>query len=313
MNLRVTWILVLFCTTTFADPTPFQNYCVDKGIKAEAIVTLKALLKRLGEDTTKELSQASCEKLESEILKTKTLSFGGDQFVRSPRGKHALPWSDNVTDISLIRFFPHLTRLELNRNEGIDLTPLSELPELQTLSLRNLSRVDLNLLAGLKKLTQLDLRFSGVEDLTPLSQSPALSRLAISDTAVKALTVLGAPVIARLTLLLADRTQIADWNALVFEKLETLSAQESTWTDLAPLSKATRLRILNLQKNAVKDLSALKPLVDLTELNIVGTQTEDKDIEVLAELVREHTNSEGKSISLKVVSGPERLIPPGLE
>ncbi len=119
---------------------------------------------------------------------------------------------DFITDISPLSGLTKLTSLSLSHNAITDINPLSELTNLESLYLSANSITDINPLSGLTNLTSLGLARNTVTDISPLITLTNLRTLSLNYNNI---------------------TDIAVLNRLV--KLELLALRENTITDIGPL------------------------------------------------------------------------------
>lgn len=374
---KVCLVLMLIVTgsvqfhSSQAAPATFVEYATSDQLSEAELKTLRAIFDRAGIDVANGITAEASQQLEKRILGGTGLAFGGFEEVEWMSGPSATLWSTGVTNIVLVTYFPHLERISLAGNEGVDLAPLLKLPNLKSLSFRRVQKFDVAVVAQLKSLDYLDLRESGIVDLAPLSTLHELKILGISRTAVKRLGGLGPQVLGHLTLLEAERVSLDDWECLAAcSRLERLNARSSNLADLSPLSNAkslstlnvsgvkdvhslkglgelrqlkqlgvsgtavddlgplakvtsmerlygeetniadlrplaglTRLRELVISRSKVEDVSALAQLTDLELLDVRNTPVAESDLKSLAELLREHPNTKGHPIRLKIRSG----------
>ena len=173
----------------------------------------------------------------------------------------------------------HLTalqRLELEYNRITDLTPLSQLKnlELLNLSLRFNQIADLTPLSQLKNLNWLFLNSNQIVDLTPLNQLKNLNSLGLDRNQIADLTPLGQ--LTNLYSLRLDVNQIVDLTPLnQLKNLRTLSLDRNQIADLTPLSQLKNLELLNLRFNQIVDLTPLNQLKNLRTLSLRFNQIVD--------------------------------------
>jgi len=118
-----------------------------------------------------------------------------------------------LLDLSVLRQCPHLTVVELPRQNIRSLDGLEGHQQLHTVDVSSTRVADLGPLAGLTALAVLRLRHTRVVDLEPLALVPTLEELDIAHTAVTDISVLRElPVLASLDL---RATQVSDLTSLV--------------------------------------------------------------------------------------------------
>jgi len=260
-----------------ANPTTFAEFATSDALKDSQRKTLQALFARARIDVQRGITEEAAIQLENKILRGTGLAFGGSDKHELMSGQINALWSADITDISLIIYFPHLTRIDLDNNEDVDLTPLLKMPNLKGLSFRGVKSVDLRFVAQLKSLSYLDLRQSGVTDISPLSSLKTLKQLGISDTAVTRISVLGAHILSNLSVLEAENVALTDWECLsACRGLEYFMARRSNISDLSPLGNSHSLEFVNVSgaKN-VRSLTSLAGLKKLKSLSISKTAIND--------------------------------------
>jgi internalin A len=137
-----------------------------------------------------------------------------------------------------------------------DLTPLAQLTNLQTITIKGGKIRDLTPLAGLSKLEYLDLSDNQIADLTPLAKLTQLKTLRVSNNQIQDLTPL-----ASLTALEAvhlDGNQIADLKPLAgLKALVTVDVRRNLVADVGPVAELPAWRYLYLDRNKLSDLAPL--------------------------------------------------------
>jgi internalin A len=177
-----------------------------------------------------------------------------------------------------------------------DLSPLSELTNLQQLCISNSSVKNLSPISNLKNLFHIEARHTLVTDLSPLSGLNNLQRIDISHTSVndlspisglknlQSLTIWGTKIIDlsplrylfNLQELNAIATPIADFSQLSHLKnLQHLNISHTTVNDLSSLSGLINLKIIYITGTPVVDLSPLSGLINLQQLDIWNTSVVD--------------------------------------
>lgn len=148
-----------------------------------------------------------------------------------------------------------------------DLSPLSGLTRLSTLSITRSSVTDLTPLAQLKALEQLDLSGNPVHNLRPLADLDKLVTLRISDTEVDDLSPIAS--LKSLRELHAEYANIEELSAVAeLRNLSVLDLTSNSISDPSPLSELTSLRELNLDENHIADVTSLKPLLWSSEISV---------------------------------------------
>lgn len=169
-----------------------------------------------------------------------------------------LPGNDwtipRISDLSDLRNFPNLTSLNLswamNKQGGVDLTPLSSLTKLENLALACTMVKDIQPLSSLKNMKNLQLW--GIRDImaiSPLASMTGLESLWITDN------------------LISDLSPLSEMT-----KLNTLIIEDNIISDVTPLAALSSLKCLKVAGNPVKDY---------TPLSSIFTGLEEKDFELL--------------------------------
>ncbi len=214
--------------------------------------------------------RSSVEKL----LKQGNLKLGYDWQTKD--GSEPQPQPQWIIDKVGEEYFQEVTSvyLALHDENQIDLRPLSEFTELQTVSIDNRSpdvhaqlRKDvLSPLSNLQHLTNVSLAFVNIRDVTSLGKMHWLEKLSIYSHEVDLTPLRNLTKLKRLRLSLDS---IDDLSALKnMHSLEHLSLQchNGANVNLSPIRELTALRELHLeemQTNGVRALSGLKQLVEL--------------------------------------------------
>ncbi len=174
-------------------------------------------------------------------------------------------FTNQVSDISPVRAFPHLTSLNC-RADGLLVGMVSDLKPLKGMPLVRL-KLSVNLVSDLTPLkgmplTDLHIDNSQVADLTPLEGMP-LKVLNCSYTNVKSLVPLkGMPLI----ILWANNTEIASLSPVKGMPLEWITIQETKVDDLSPLQGMPLTQIyLNFKPD--RDTEILRAIRTLQKIN----------------------------------------------
>lgn len=168
-----------------------------------------------------------------------------------------------------------------------DLTGISQLPNIEKLTLRKCRLSTLSGLEKATKLTYLDVSENAVGNLTPLSDLTKLQELYLEQagltdvsalsklTAIKVLNVSHNEIstLAPITTFEALLKLYAGTNKLTeitgFEKFKTLTeldVSENEIGNVSPLYTCAELRKLNISYNKVEDISGFSTLIQLTDL-----------------------------------------------
>ncbi|MBK9291674.1 MAG: leucine-rich repeat domain-containing protein [Bacteroidetes bacterium] len=178
-------------------------------------------------------------------------------------------------------------RRELNIDNQIqlnDLSPLSQLRQLETVSFANVPAVDLSPLRNLSRLRTVNMRGSLIGDLSAFTYAINLRELDFSHTRVTDIAPL-----AHLRQL--EKVMMNDCAVSSLEPLATLDdlivveASGTRVSSLEPLANLKNLRMLNVSRTQVSSLEPLRNIKSLQQLNVENTGVADlQPIAGLAEL-----------------------------
>ena len=219
-----------------------------------------------------------------------------------------------IGDISSLRFFRNLFRLNLASNRIADIGALSEITGLRILNLSHNQVTDLSPLSGLN-LTELTLNNNRITDISPLTNMKQLRMLDLVDNQITDVSGLGKPGKMRSLLLagnpVTDYTALADiYTDLIKMDFEILSESDAIkFTDPVlerrirenigrpegdiTVAEAKMVTVLNLEMEEgssgerIHDISALKYFSNLTELKLdwaLSNNGEPMDISPLSNL-----------------------------
>jgi Leucine-rich repeat (LRR) protein len=175
-----------------------------------------------------------------------------------------------IAGLGGIECFTELTDVDFGLGGGTstiaNLEPLRYLRKLQVVNLSNNPLTDLSPLAQLPLLETLDLRNSlNGNDLSPLAKAPSLKTLTLRNTTLGNLTPLGSiSTLEDLDLTSAQLSQPATLSALKNVTQLTLS---NVLSDATPLATLTQLEHLDVGNKALSNFDKLAPLVNLTWLH----------------------------------------------
>ena len=174
--------------------------------------------------------------------------------------------SNTVVDISALSELTQLTSLSLNNNIISDVSALSGLIQLTWLSLDNNTISDISALSGLTQLTLLYLYNNNFSDVSSLAGMTQLEHLSLGSNNISDISSLTS--MTRLRYLSLDNNTISDISALSgLTQLTSLSLYNNTISDISALSDLTQLEILSLWQNNISDIFPIVKL-NLTTLSI---------------------------------------------
>jgi internalin A len=166
---------------------------------------------------------------------------------------HQIDWIDNI---SLLRYFPNLQKIDLSTNEIKSLKPLEKMVHLTELDMISNPVTDFSPLVKLKSLERLEISNSNITSVTAIGQIPSLKALTLYSDGIKDISPLG--------------------NLIKIEKL-TVSSDEIT--DICALNTLVNLKELDISGcSKVTDISCLKDTVQLEKLNIKNTAVKKIDV-----------------------------------
>ncbi|NKB60794.1 MAG: hypothetical protein GKR95_01190 [Gammaproteobacteria bacterium] len=186
----------------------------------------------------------------------------------------------SLGDIKILNDEIH--NLDLGGTQISDISALSDLIALQSLTLWNTQISDISALSGLIGLQTLDLEGTKISDISALSGLIALRNLDLEGTQISDISALnGLIALQRLTL---GGTQITDISALSdLIALQSLTLEGTQISDVSALSGLVALQRLTLGGTQISDISALSGLIALRSLDLEGTQI--SDISALSDLI----------------------------
>ena len=186
-----------------------------------------------------------------EMLRLEVLKAGGDR---------------GITDLTGLEYAANLRNLSLWGNQLANLTPIAGLSKLRHLDLGVCGIiVDIGPLANLIQLNTLNLAYNRIVDISPLANLTHLTVLVLhSNRVVDVNPLAGLTELIRLRL---HRNNIEDVSPLAnLTNLEHLELQNNRITDVTPLANLTGLEYLDTQNNPIFDPDS--PRVDIPDSNL---------------------------------------------
>lgn len=167
-----------------------------------------------------------------------------------------------------LKYLPYLESLTI-ANCQAPLTPLANLPELKTLTVKR-SIVEAESLAaifGLSKLETLIIRGCSLSSISGIEALTNLTVLDLGENVLRDLTPLSN--LATLQILQLDNNAVTELTALnALHSLRQLDLSYNSIINISQLQGLTGLQNLNLSNNQVKDVQTLSKLGELTHLNL---------------------------------------------
>lgn len=162
-----------------------------------------------------------------------------------------------------------------------DLTPLSNLTELNKLILKKNSFGNISALSGLSRLERLDLVDNNINDITKISSLTNLSSLNLQNNNLSDISALAD--LTELNSLNLQNNRLHDISELAgLKQLKTLRLAGNELSDIRPLSGLNTIEDLTLANNRLPDIDVLGTLKKLTKLTL--NNNEIRDISPLANL-----------------------------
>ena len=207
------------------------------------------------------------------------------------------PNFNTFTDIFILSDLNQLEELNLSGNSQItDFSPISKLVNLRSLDLFSCDITDIGFLTELKNIQELSLSNIEIENLNVLSALTSLEILYLTESDLLDASVLGELInirelwipnnkidnidfVCRLTFLqklIISENKISDISCLKnLHDLATLYADDNMITDLSSLEELTNLRFLSLCRNSITDLNPIRNMNQMVVLYLDGNQITD--------------------------------------
>lgn len=180
----------------------------------------------------------------------------------------------SISDISDLRHFTSLKKLDLADNYIEDISSLSDLHRLEDLNLEENMIEDVAPLAGLTDFRRLDLHMNSISDITPLRDLTGLTMLDLRENNVSDISALR-DMTGMKELYLTDNS-IKDISAVKnMADLEYLGLKENPVSDISAAAGKKSLKRLILGGTNVSDISIVDGLPALVYLDITGCPIPD--------------------------------------
>lgn len=195
-------------------------------------------------------------------------------FGKLPGLKRLWLWGISSRDISPLSKLGKLGTLSLSRSPVRDITPLVKLHELRTLELRNLLTVDFEPLSRLHNLRSLSIVQKQAIDFAVIGRLTNLTELDLSGVQSEDLGLLSG--LTNLRKLSFEGSLISELAPLChMTTLTVLRAPGCPICDLAPLAYLKDLEELDISYSSVTDLTPVRQLEKLRELDIAHSHVND--------------------------------------
>lgn len=169
--------------------------------------------------------------------------------------------SKQIKNLEGLQHCRRLMLLDLENNEIVDLTALTSLPHLQSVTLAGNQISDLAPLANLKAMQRLDLSRNQINDLSALTEMTNLRTLYVAENLITNLEPIS--TLEKMWSLDVAGNQIKSLRSIdSFTWLTMLEAGQNRISTLDFVAGLRQLRTLSIGKNPIKDFS---PLVDTCE------------------------------------------------
>jgi Leucine-rich repeat (LRR) protein len=166
-----------------------------------------------------------------------------------------------------MKILARLGIVDLSKRNTIDLSPITNMSNLEKLTIRSTHVKNIKPLKDLINLDGLVLNQTQVSDLEPLRRLNNLQVIFIEETQLSDIEPL--KELINLQQLFIYNTQVSDFGPLAeLINLRELSLQKTPISDLMPLKGLTNLEQLYLNETEVSNLEPLKSLTKLRMLNI---------------------------------------------
>lgn len=185
--------------------------------------------------------------------------------------------ADGLSDLTPISQLTNLETLVLFNHNISNLTPISSLVNLRTLRLEVNRIEDIAPLANLRKLESLQIDENLISDLTPLSGLTELKTLWISKNKIADISPLKG--LKHLRALYLSGNKVTDLKILADLTLSDLRLSGNGIIDISALRELNRVGgsflSLDLSDNAIRDVGPLGKIPELHSLNLANNQVED--------------------------------------
>jgi internalin A len=194
---------------------------------------------------------------------------------------------NQISQLAALKSLENLTQLNLQKNSITDILPLKELSNLTLLNLQDNQITDLKPLKELNNLAVLNVQANQISELRALAKLSELTLLNLSSNLIKELTPL--KYLKKLNNLNLSSNQITEIDPLAeLDDLLEIDLRFNQITKLQPLNNLKKLTHLYLSTNKVIELDSLKNLQSLTQLYLSSNQINDisplKELNGLIEL-----------------------------
>ena len=184
-----------------------------------------------------------------------------------------------INDLSPLSELKELEYIDLSKNRISDIKALQHLKKLKFLDLRNNDISVVSISENLKNLQFLKLDGNRISDISFHQNLLKLESLDLNYSQISDLSVF--QELKNLKILNLELNEISDISAILnLENLESLNLNNNRVRDLAPLTMLYNLHTLNIGSNFIEEIEALIDVPKLKELYIDGNNISDCPPEV---------------------------------
>ncbi len=181
-----------------------------------------------------------------------------------------------ITNIETLSELRNLQYLTLDDNEIMDLTPLSSLTSLRVLSVSGNQISDLDALAELTELAALDAGFNRIDKTAPLQDLKKLQELRLGDNPISADQLAVLDSLTDLQVLDLCGLGLTDCSFLKSHTaMKALYLSDNQLEEISALSALQALEKLYLGDNRISSLEGLETLTALQELDLQNNPVQD--------------------------------------
>ncbi len=184
------------------------------------------------------------------------------------------------TQITKLKHFKKLKKLNLKDNYLTDLSVLSELTQLESLHFSHNNVSDISFIEGMSGLRKLSAENNSIEDISSLSGKTELVEVFLGDNFITDISPL--KDCSKLEEVSFNESQIGSIDALTGKtNLTKVCLAGCNLTDISPLEGCSKLRYVYLGRNCVMDFSPLRSCVEIEELYLDNNGITADNIESL--------------------------------
>ncbi len=223
--------------------------------------------------------------MEAEIRKALNIPAGTTVFSNDIWEIKSFVVPKDAKDYAELRYMPYLQELTINSGVSGQLSYLQDMPDLKTLSISNtvVSNDELAVISNLKNLERLTLNSCSLSSIASLSSLTSLHHLDISNNAIRDLKPIAS--MKNLEELNAQRNAINNLSAISSNhSLLVLNVSYNSISDLSPIYGLSKLQQLDAKYNEVAELSSISKLGRLTHLDLSNNKL--TDVSPLADCVQ---------------------------